>query len=318
MCLKVKLKSAIKNALSFSFDARRISVMFSVMALSFFGIVFSLISLASYLPTQTAPFANMAQIIPNYAGKLLLVGIIFAAVLFLSAVLSVLIKGVFIHNYATRDSKEATIKNSIDALGGRIMPLIFLTLAVVLISVLLDSIKFLGGILSALFSLSIFFAYQELIIAKKGVSDSIKGSYLIFRESWKDVIVSLIACTVSIFAIVMVFLIPFSIVFAITLSGISEQSLAGTNLISDIYAAAAENSLQLIVSGIFAFIGLSVATLFSNAFTTDIYLQLKGRKPESSQNVAAVQKSIVAAEEAKKPAAKRKAPSKKSRGKKRK
>lgn len=285
MCLKIKLKSAFDNAFSFSSDARRISVMFSVMSVSFFAIFFSLISFISYLPTKTVPFINMAQLIPNYAGKLLLVSILFAIILTLSAVLSILVKGAFIHNYTIRDSKEGVIK-SINLLGGRIMPLINLTIAIFFISVVFDSIPIFGGLLSVLFSLAVFFAYQEVVIAEKGVVDSIRNSYVLLKDNWKDVLVSTIVIILVSSVIVVAFFIPF--IF----------SLFGGNL------------MVIIMAGAIAVIGLSIANLFSNGFTTDVYLQLKGIKVKATepvQDTAIAQGSVVeVTREIKKPASKRK------------
>jgi|GEM_PF-1778250 len=116
MCLKIKLKSALKNALSFSLDPRRISVMFSVIAITGFAILFSIFSFAAYLPTDVVPFSKMAETVPNYAGNLILILIMFSVIIALSTVLSILMKGVFIHNYTIRDSTDGIIR-SIDTLG---------------------------------------------------------------------------------------------------------------------------------------------------------------------------------------------------------
>jgi len=167
-----------------------------------------------------------------------------------------------------------------------------------------DSIPVFGGIINFIFSLAVFFAYQELVISKKGAIDSIKGSFSIFKENWKDVIVSIIAVVVSASAIIIVFVIPFIMVLAITLAEVSSQSLPVTSLIPEFSAAASRNIMGFIVSGAVVVIGLAIANLFSNGFTTDVYLQLKGKKTESI-------KALAVAPEAKK-TAKRKLVKKKS------
>ncbi|MBU4245622.1 hypothetical protein L6303_00790 [archaeon] len=294
MCLKIKLKTALNNAFSFSSDARRISVMFSVIATSCFAIFFSLISFLSYLPTKTVPFVNMAQLIPNYAGNLLLISILFAFVISLSAVLSILVKGAFIHNYTIRDSKEGVIK-SINLLGGRMLPLINLTIAIILVSLVLESIMFFGWILSVLFSLVVFFAYQEVVIAEKGVVESIRNSYLLLKDGWKEVLVSIIVIILISSVIVVAFFIPF------------------------IFALFGGNLLLIIMTGAISVVGLSIANLFSNGFTTDVYLQLKDKKPETAQdNIANEKKTSAVVRETKKSATKRKTSPKKRRKKKRK
>ena len=283
MCLKIRLKSALKNAFSFSFDARRISVMFSVIVITGFAIVFSLIYFASYLPTDVMPFSKLAVTVPNYAGNLIIMSILLAAIVSLSALLSILIKGAFIHNYTIRDSKEGTIKKSIDALTGRVAPIINLTLLIILASIVFDSIPVFGGLISIFFSLAVFFAYQELIIAKKGAIDSIKSSYSMFKENWKDVIVSIFAVIVSAFLITAIFLIPFIVALFSTIAQVPAESLVDPNFVPELSAALSRNVLSLIILGAIAVIGLAISNLFSNGFTTDVYLQLKGKKTDAGE-----------------------------------
>lgn len=290
MCLKIKLKSALKNALSFSLDPRRISVMFSVIAITGFAILFSILYFAAYLPTNVMPFSKMAETVPNYAGNLIWISILLAVIVALSTVLSILMKGAFIHNYTIRDSKDGIIR-SIDALGGRMKHLITITLLIILVSMVFDYIPIFGGIANIIFSFAVFFAYQELIIAKKGAIDSIKGSFSILKENWKDVIVSIIAVVISASAIIIVFLIPFVLTLAITIADVSSQSLPVAGLIPEFSVAVARNIIGFIVSGAVVVIGLAIANLFSNGFTTDVYLQLKGKKTEAIKALAVAPKT---------------------------
>jgi hypothetical protein len=284
MCFKIKLKSALNNAFIFSFDARRISVMFSVIAIAGFAIFFSILTFAYYRPTDTIPFGKMAQIVPNYAGNLALLLILFTAILALSALLSVLIKGAFIHNYTIRDSK-AGIARSIDALGGRMAPLINLTIIIFLVSMLLDSLPVFGGIANLLFALAVFFAYQEVIIAKKGAIASIDGSLSILKTNWKDILVSIVAVIASTFIIISVFLIPLLAALFVTLAGLPAQAFVGINFAPAFSAAVSRNILSFIVGGAVLAIGLAAANLFSIGFITDVYLQLAGKKSNAVESL---------------------------------
>lgn len=278
MCLKVKLRAALSNALSFSLDARRVSVMFFVIALTGVAILFSAVKIITYLPSNVMPFGTLVETTPNYAANLITISLLFLAILLLSAILSLLIKAVFIHNYSIRNYKDG-ISISIDALGGKIWSIIRLTIIIIILSTVFDLIPFLGWIANILLGLAVFFSYQEIMLGKKGAVDSITGSYSLFRSYWKDVLASVFAAIVSSAIIITLFSIPFIVTLVGTIAEIPAQSLQGALFIAAFLEAAGMNILSFFVSGIIAVIGFSIANLFNNGFITDVYIQLKGGTP---------------------------------------
>ncbi|VVB60942.1 Uncharacterised protein [uncultured archaeon] len=272
MCLKINVKSAIKNAFSFALDAKRISIMFLTTLLIGLSLFFSIMGLISYFSIANISAVSVGAGIVAYS-------ILFIAVILLASILLLLIKGLFIHNYTIRGA-EGNIRKSAEALNGRILSLISLTILVLLISSflnILNIIPLLGTIANIIFAFAVFFAYQEVMLQKSGAIDAIKNSYNIFRASWKDTLVSFAVIFVIMAVIDLVFAIPLTWVFV---SSIMALSVAESTTFVPALVSAITNNLGLyIISGAIFVIGLSISNLFTTGFTTDVYLQLKGKKP---------------------------------------
>ncbi len=257
MYLKIKVMPAVKNALSFALDAKRALIMFFVTGLTGLAILFSL-ALFFQVFSSTAAISNIVT-----SSILLLI------VVMLSAVLSLLVKGIFIHNYTIRNVED-NISKSIDALGGRMLSILFFAVIVGFISIALGLIPFLGDIANIAFALAVFFGNQEIMLGKKGAIDSITGAYNIFKDNWKDVLASFIVMLIS----AIIIFIAFSMPLVLTLVLHTAASLATS--------ASGDVSVFVLFSGIIFVAGLALIGLFITGFTTEIYLQLKGRKVQKA------------------------------------
>lgn len=262
MCLKIKIKPAAKSAISFALDKKRLILSFFLISLTIAALFFSVISAISFGFNTLAISA-------------------FVAVVALVSILSLLIKSAFVHNYTIRDAKE-NLSKSIDALNGRVKPLVYAVILVAIVSIALNSIPFIGGLLNLIFSLAVIFSSQEIMLAKKGAIDSLKGSYRIFVKNWRDVVVSFLAIIFINFLIIILASMPFAIPFAYTVADISANAVASDFFQLFLEAAATNIGLYFIAGAIFV-AGISIANLFSIGFTTDVYLQLSGAKKSAEK-----------------------------------
>ncbi len=257
MCWKIRLRPAIKDSISFALSRNRVLLSFLLISL-----------------TMAALFLLFITIISSGFSSLTISA--FFAVVLLVSVLSLMIKAAFVHNYTIRNSKENLAK-SIDALNGKIKPLVYSFVLIFILSLAINSIPVIGGIGSILFSLAVIFVYQEIMLGKKGAIDSLKGSYRLFRENWRDVIAAILIIIIINALIVILALVPFAIPFAYTVADISVNTAASD--FPELFAEAVVNNIWLyVVAGAIFVVGISIANLFSIGFTTDVYLQLKGMK----------------------------------------
>ncbi len=304
MCLKINISAAIKNAFSFAWDAKRVSIMFLTTLLTGLSLIFSIMGLIAYLSVA-------GRGVVSAGAGLVVYSLLLFVVLVLAAILSLLIKGLFIHNYTIR-SVQGNLKKSVDALNGRILSLLALTVLVFLISSFLNILNvmpLLGTLANIVFSLAVFFAYQEVMLQKTGAIDAITNSYNIFKTSWKDILASFVVIFIIMMAVIFISIIPFMVAF---ISAIASIGSAVVEPSPAVLTGAIMNNIGLfIISGAIFVVGLSIANLFTTGFTTDVYLQLKGKKP-AVQKAEKPKRTI-----AKKPAAK-KMPARKKRVRKKK
>jgi len=266
----VDYNKAIKNAWSFASEPSRFLYifLFYCLAIIVVGIPLlimgkSIISMFSIMGAQ-----SLSQL-PSFS-NFLVYGIVFVISVIFITLLALFIDGVFIHNFVYRKS----LKESALFVKKR-----YLTM--VLVSIIIACISFIGGLfpgilsvlISIIISLIFLFAFQIIIISNAGVGETIDISLKIFTQRFSTVLVTWLIGSLLSLLILVISAIPISIILILLIpSFIGNVSLG---VLSAIKTTIISNIIPIVIGFIILLIGASISKLFQIGIVTDVYTQLK-------------------------------------------
>ncbi len=260
--MKVDFRSAVSNSWKFATNAKRFVLMTASLLVLISIILVSLLSLGKGIT------GDVAQIFQYGIGLVI--------VIIIGALYFVFIDGTFVHNY----SSKGTLSKSAGYIKSRYLTLL---LAMILTGIIGSAFEFFaklfpsiaGAVISFIFSITLaiifYFVKQEVIIGKKGVINSLEGSYNIFRKNVSAVILTLIVSAIISLLIIFVSAIP----LAIAAIGPILSVMQGASIAA---ALSSVNIVLLSIGGIILIAGFSLASLVSIGINTDIYAQLRKKK----------------------------------------
>jgi hypothetical protein len=270
--MKLDYGRSISRALRFGFTPKRWLPLL-LLNLTLFTLIITFIMIS--IPLFGSLFGGEAggvQTLPmlGILGPLILIAILWW-------LLAIWITGAIINQTYKEDGYMKSFQISLN----RYLCLLAAMILVAVISGLVGFVPYVGWIFSIIVGLMFFFAMQGVMITKLGPVDALKNSYMIFRKHMLDVFLIWLIAVLITLAIVLVFAIPLLILFLgllIPMLSVSSAQAVQAGMFTVLMESLGANFSLLIITGIIAVIGMSIAQAFSFKLQTEFYLQFKKKK----------------------------------------
>lgn len=267
-------QSAVGAGFRFAFNPKNFAVFF-IMMLVELGLI-----LAGLLLTTTTAFMAYATSI-NISTIAGVAPYLIAAII--AGLIDILFTGSFVHRFKTLETVGKSVKYSLSryitllivviivgaistAAALALISLVYLSAQMAIVFIIIDLVVLF--ILAVLF----MFVYQEVIIAKSSVVDTLKNSYRLFRKEWLNMIITIIISGILSIIIMIIAIIPF--LFAVIRSIAGFLSLGNAD-ISTLATLIFNNMGPLAITGLIAIAGIAITKLLSIGIVTHVYSQLK-------------------------------------------
>lgn len=264
---------AISRGLRFGVNPKR-WLQFFILDLIFLGIGFSIM-----LPNLSAlsSLISGSQDMANIMGMAGAAASIFA-VFIVWILLRIWFAGSIVHQ---SDKEKEKIGKSFRIACGKYPSIFMATLIVAIIGVVVGMIPYyVGFILSIIVSWMFFFIIQGIMVSKLGFSGTLKNSYRMFRNKPLQVFLAWLLISIITGVIYLIFTLPaMAMMFSVMMPYFGAMAIGGQAAAPELMASLSQiiqtNMTGLIVVGIIAMMGLSIATTFALKAQTEFYNQLK-------------------------------------------
>lgn len=262
------LNKAIKNSMDFTFNTNNFAAMFAYRFISM--LVLIEIFLFGGLDLKAVTLAGIRDSFLN---------VWWAFGLF---IIAAIIAGLYVPILFTISyGKKSTLKASAKQIGGKLMINYVIVLIIIgFISGIVGTIPIIGFLFSILASLAFYFVTQILILSKNNPVESVKDSWNLFRSRKFDTFVAALIGGVIIACIIILFLLPLLGALWPTISFVFTKILipSALNDTEPSFASIPPVDIsQMFLPAIVALLGSVISSLFSIAYKTEVYLQLKKR-----------------------------------------
>lgn len=283
--MKYDFKKATILALKYSVSLRKLPYFFLFQIFAMILIFFPLLNLidtcySNGLFENPIPDPHMIDFIVESFGYFFLSIVL---VLILSSILT----PTFIFNYMQyRNKKDDSLRHSLDHAKPYFLTVFgaFITMAFlvnIVGGIISMIVQVLGTIISFLMTLVFIFVIQDIIIRKSSISNGLSSSYECTTKNFPAIVTMYVITTLFSVIITLLFGIPLIAVLSHSIAplfGMLGAEMSHSALLAT-FASTIQSDIELyLVSLTTLLLGSSISKLFSMAFITEIYLQLRAKK----------------------------------------
>ncbi|RLG13611.1 MAG: hypothetical protein DRN71_04525 [Candidatus Nanohalarchaeota archaeon] len=283
--MKIDFKKAIILSFKYSTSLRKLPYYFLFQIFTMILMFFPLLNLtdacySSRIFENPVPDPQMVDFIVESFGYFFLSIVL---VLILSSILT----PTFIFNYTQyRNKKDDTLKHSLIHAKPYFLTVFgaFITMAFlinIIGGILSMIVQVLGTIVSFMMTLAFIFVIQDIVIRKSSISNSLSSSYKCTTKNFTAIVTMYLVTTIFSIIITLFFGIPLIFVLSHSMAPLFGMLGAGMSYsaLLTTFASTIRSDIELyLVSIITLLLGSSISKLFSMAFITETYLQLRAKK----------------------------------------
>ncbi len=283
--MKSDFKKATILALKYSVSLRKLPYFFLFQIFAMILILFPLLNLidacySSRIFENPIPDPQMIDFLVESFGYFFLSIVL---VLILSSILT----PTFIFNYMQyRNKKEDSLRYSLNHAKPYFLTVFgaFITMAFlvnIVGGIISMIVQVLGTLASFLMTLAFVFVIQDIIIRKSSISDGLSSSYECTTKNFPTIVTMYLVTILFSLVVTLLFGMPLIAVLSYSIAplfGMLGAEMSHSALLAT-FASTIQSDIELyLVSFTTLLLGSSISKLFSMAFITEIYLQLRAKK----------------------------------------